>query len=79
MTIKITEEDYHEMCKDSGGFCLKCGIEVYGIEPDARRYTCEECDTPNVYGIEELLMMGKLDITEAIEHNPDIPKKYSWQ
>ncbi len=43
---------------NSGGFCLACGAEAYGVEPDARRYTCENCGQPKVYGAEELLLMG---------------------
>lgn len=42
---------------DDMGFCIACGAEHYGIEPDARKYDCEECDLPKVYGAEELLMM----------------------
>lgn len=42
---------------DSIGFCRSCGAEHYGIEPDARRYECEECGLTQVYGAEELLMM----------------------
>ena len=40
------------------GYCLDCGEEHSGIEPDARRYECEACGAPNVYGAEEILMMG---------------------
>ena len=40
---------------DNLGFCLACGAEAYGVEPDARRYTCEECGEAQVYGAEELL------------------------
>ena len=39
------------------GFCTFCGEEAYGVEPDARKYVCESCDSPCVYGAEELLMM----------------------
>ena len=39
------------------GWCLTCGEEVDGVEPDARKYLCECCDKRTVYGIEELLMM----------------------
>ena len=38
------------------GFCVACGAEAYGVEPDARKYMCESCDEPKVYGAEELLM-----------------------
>ncbi|MCP4744123.1 MAG: hypothetical protein GY871_18140 [Actinomycetales bacterium] len=40
------------------GFCTACGLDHYGIEPDARKYQCEECETPTVYGAPELLIMG---------------------
>ena len=42
---------------DNLGFCLGCGAEAYGIEPDARKYECEECGECKVYGAEELLIM----------------------
>jgi hypothetical protein len=40
------------------GFCLACGEEAYGVEPDAQRYRCESCDALKVYGIEQLILMG---------------------
>jgi hypothetical protein len=43
---------------DSTGFCIACGNEQGGCEPDARRYRCEACDTRQVYGAEELLMVS---------------------
>jgi hypothetical protein len=42
---------------DNIGFCLACGAEHYGVEPDACKYPCEECDAPKVYGAQELLFM----------------------
>jgi predicted RNA-binding Zn-ribbon protein involved in translation (DUF1610 family) len=39
------------------GFCLACGIEVDGVEPDARRYACDACGERRVYGAEEVLIM----------------------
>lgn len=40
------------------GFCLACGDEAYGVEPDARKYECESCGEMQVYGAEEILLMG---------------------
>jgi DNA-directed RNA polymerase subunit RPC12/RpoP len=37
------------------GFCVRCGADAYGVEPDARKYTCEDCGARGVYGAEELL------------------------
>jgi len=42
---------------DNPGFCCGCGCEVEGVEPDARRYECEECGEKRVYGAEELALM----------------------
>ena len=39
------------------GFCLACGNEATGIEPDARRATCDDCGAAKVYGAEQLLLM----------------------
>jgi len=38
------------------GFCVECGDDVEGVEPDAREYKCEVCGERKVYGAEELLM-----------------------
>lgn len=42
----------------SVGFCLACGAEQDGCEPDAREYECETCGEYSVYGAEEILIMG---------------------
>ncbi len=40
------------------GFCLACGEEAWGVEPDARKYHCSNCSEWQVYGAEECLIMG---------------------
>jgi hypothetical protein len=40
---------------DNLGYCLACGAEAYGVEPDAREYTCDACRESQVYGAQELL------------------------
>jgi len=40
------------------GFCLSCGAQADGVEPDARGYTCEECGEAKVYGAEEIILMS---------------------
>lgn len=57
---KITDEVIadavadHDM--DDLGYCLVCGHEASGVEPDARNYSCESCGAEQVFGAEELLM-----------------------
>jgi len=41
---------------DNPGFCIACGEEIEGVEPDAREYECESCGEPAVYGADELMM-----------------------
>lgn len=38
------------------GFCVACGADADGCEPDARNYKCEECGARQVFGAEELLL-----------------------
>ena len=59
----ITAERIMDACErrdttlDNPGFCLACGNEQEGCEPDARRYECEACGERQVYGAEELALM----------------------
>ena len=41
---------------DNPGFCVVCGEENEGCEPDARCYRCEFCHNMSVYGAEEILL-----------------------
>lgn len=61
--IQITSEQYADMRENGEGFCICCEAEASGVEPDARNYHCEECRANQVFGIEELLVMGKIEIT----------------
>ena len=60
--FSITERRVMEACErrmttlDNPGFCVSCGNEQGGCEPDARGYKCESCGERKVYGCEELLL-----------------------
>lgn len=62
--MKINEERLLAAVKENmfglgnTGFCLECGEEQEGCEPDARNYRCDSCDARQVFGAEEVLMMG---------------------
>lgn len=53
----------YEEASEGGGFCLACGNEQSGCEPDGRKLMCESCGARKVYGLEELALMGLLIIT----------------
>jgi len=58
-TRKFDLEQLMEADSNEHGFCLSCGNEQSGCEPDARKYTCEACGEKQVYGASELVMMGR--------------------
>jgi hypothetical protein len=42
---------------DQLGFCVHCGAEAGGVEPDAEGYKCYACGQLAVYGAEQLLLL----------------------
>ncbi len=64
------------------GFCVNCGYEQMGVEPDARGYECENCGQPKVYGAEELLLMNVASIKKEApgkEHMKGVSPKRNRQ
>ena len=67
-SMTTSEFNHHDDCSD--GACLGCGILVVGgMEPDAREYECESCGEFKNYGMAELLVMGKINITDQLRIN----------
>lgn len=64
MPIPMTEEQYHHNVRDFVGICRKCHAEAFECEGDACNRECESCGEEEVFGTEELLMMGEIEITE---------------
>ena len=55
---RITAAVEASMCDlSNSGFCIACGADADGVEPDARKYECECCGEKAVYGAEELMFM----------------------
>jgi hypothetical protein len=57
------EEAFH--ADDCRGFCLACGAEASGVEPDAGNYECEACGEKQVFGAEQILIMQGDDEYDA--------------
>lgn len=56
-TDRVIDAVKREMSSlDNPGFCIACGEDADGVEPDARQYICEFCEEPAVYGAQELLL-----------------------
>jgi len=43
---------------DNIGFCIVCGEEHSGVEPDARNYKCDSCGENKVFGAEQIIIEG---------------------
>jgi len=54
----IFNKEFEQLVQDNHGFCIACGNDQSGVEPDARGYRCDECHQMKVFGLEELVMMG---------------------
>ena len=63
MIVEVTEEEFLEHVDENDGVCSHCGEWSFGgCEPDARNYLCESCGKQKVFGAEEALMIGVVDI-----------------
>lgn len=66
----MTSAEYLENQEEYIGFCLACGEEASCVEPDARRFVCESCGQPKVYGLQELLIMDLIVLKDP--SNPGV-------
>jgi len=65
--FSLTEDDMQESMfgESSEGICIACGSTQGGCEPDARKYRCEACGENTVFGFEQALLEGLVDITDG--------------
>lgn len=60
---KLTVAEYHHARNEYRGFCTTCdAVTTDNVEPDAEEYTCEECESPTVMGIENALMEDLIEV-----------------
>ena len=62
---RFTLEELEQASENMSGFCRACGDEASCCEPDARNYTCESCGNRQVFGADELLLMGAVKTDEG--------------
>jgi hypothetical protein len=48
------------------GFCRVCGDQRFGVEPDAMAAKCEKCGRFTVAGIETLVTLDLVEITQEV-------------
>ena len=62
--FKFTADELYEYKEDNYGICLACGELREKVEPDAEGYECYDCGKYRVVGIEQALIMGRIEIVE---------------
>jgi len=66
LVFNIPVDEYRDHADSYDGICVSCGEWTSGgCEPDARCYPCDACGARKVYGAEEAMMMGYLNIAEC--------------
>jgi hypothetical protein len=70
--VSISIESFHDHVDNDDGYCTDCEdwTALGGCEPDARRYRCNECGKKTVFGAQEALLMGLIEIGEGEEGQP---------
>jgi len=65
--IRLSSAEYHRLNEDCGGACLACGaIREDGLEPDAKGRRCDACGARKVAGIEQCVILGRVQLTDGI-------------
>jgi len=65
MNFVLSEAEYRELLNTHTGLCLDCGAERECTEPDASCYRCAVCGAFRVYGLEVLLVVGRIEFNEV--------------
>jgi len=65
--VTFTVEELLEAEESYEGFCLACGERRECCEPDACNYECEACGEHQVFGAQELILMGAIVDESHIE------------
>jgi len=58
--VEIPDDHLNGCGLDDIGYCLICGLDYDNVEPDARKYPCDECGKNSVYGAQEIMIAGLL-------------------
>jgi predicted RNA-binding Zn-ribbon protein involved in translation (DUF1610 family) len=62
--MKMKASEYVELTNEFAGYCTACDdvTEHGGVEPDAERYECPDCGKRTLMGIEQAMLLGRIEI-----------------
>jgi hypothetical protein len=63
--MEMTIRTYRALCEDYAGYCAHCDdvTTCSGVEPDAEKYTCPECQRLKMMGLEQAVLLGHVKVT----------------
>lgn len=59
---RLTKTELFRWGKIKMGVCTYCNCELCDIPPGAKNYYCPDCDRQNVFGLDELLKIGYVEL-----------------
>ena len=64
--VRFSWEEIHDVLASDEylGFCLACQACADEVEPDAENYYCSNCGEREVFGAEQILILGLVDTGE---------------
>lgn len=70
MTIKMSMREYNAFDYNEG-ICIACKETADGVEPDAENYECAACGEKKVFGLEQAVIIGHIEIIEDDDDEED--------
>ena len=71
--MRLSEYNYHIHCGHNNGYCSYCNAitKEGGVEPDAKNYTCPDCNNPTLMGIEMAFITDAIGVVEDTDPTRD--------
>jgi hypothetical protein len=64
--VKLSAEVFMVHRENYDGYCRTCDeiTNLGGVEPDAAEHPCEVCESLSVFGVEDAMLHGWIEITK---------------
>jgi hypothetical protein len=64
--MRLSEYTYYTHCSNNDGYCSHCNsiTKEGGVEPDAKNYSCPDCNNPTLMGIEMAFIQDCIGVVE---------------
>ena len=64
--MEMSMKEYYIASRNHEGYCTECKkLTRDRCEPDAENYPCPDCENNSVFGVENAMLIGYIDITST--------------